>query len=193
MVSRAVNGTLLAEISKPFFHPVFLVWIDWPSDPVYAHSGVGDLSWDSQTWTGVARLASVSLPQESSGLASQTATFSIVGMSAELATLVASAPRDMICRVWFGAVTERAGTALVGEPCEVFSGLSDELSEILQAAEGGYMRGADLSARTGPSQRARAAIFHTAEQHQIDHPGDTLLRHAAGVEDAWRRGIYGED
>lgn len=193
MVIRAVNATLLAEISKPFFNPVFLVWIDWPSDPVYAHSGIGDLSFAGETWTGVARFGSVSLPQEGGGIAAQVATFSLVDMPSDLALLVASAPRDMACGVWFGAVTQRAGSTLVGLPCEVFRGLSDELREAIQMDELGLSRGADLMARTGPSQRATASTFHTNEQHQIDSPGDTLFRHAAGVTDAWRRGIDIDD
>lgn len=189
MVSRTVDSTLLSEISKPFFFPVFLVWLDWPSDPVFAHSGVGEISFDSETWTGVAHLASVNLPQESGGIAAQTAVFSLTEMPSDIATLVASAPRDMDCGVWFGAVSERAGSTLVGTPCEIFRGVSDELREIIQMADGDVMRGADLMARTGPSKRATASVYHTNEQQQIDHPGDTLLRHAAGTDDAYRRGL----
>lgn len=189
MVSRTIDPTLLAEISKPFFFPVFLVWIDWPEDPVFAHSGVGDIGFDSETWTGVAGLASVSLPQEGNGITVQTASFSLIGLPATLAALVASAPRDMDCAVWFGAVTERAGNTLVGEPFEAFRGISDELREMIQMTEGDVMRSADLMARTGPSKRAVAGVFHTNESHQLEHPGDTLFRHAAGVEDSWRRGV----
>lgn len=56
MVMRTVESALLAEISKSHFWPVFLVWIDWPGDPVRAHSGVGEI-----TFGGFACAASAGL------------------------------------------------------------------------------------------------------------------------------------
>ncbi|MBV7394550.1 hypothetical protein [Mameliella sediminis] len=192
-MSRNVDSALLAEISKPFFFPVFLVFVDWPSDPVYAHSGVGDISFDGQTWAGVAGYASIALPAEQRGTAADTAAFSLVGVPDDLASLVTEDARDIDCAVWFGAVTQRAGTALIGTPQEIFRGRGDQMRESIAASDLGRTRSLRLGATTGPSQRLRSGLFHTSEQHQRSHPGDTLLRHAAGVEAAFVLGVENQE
>ncbi len=193
MVSRNVDSTLLTEISKPFFFPVFLVFVDWPGDPVYAHSGVGNITFDSQTWAGVGDFARIALPAEQRGTAADSAAFSLVGVPDDLASLVTEDARDITCAVWFGAVTERAGTTLVGTPQEVFRGRGDQMRESIAASDLGRTRSLQLGATTGPSQRLRSGLFHTSEQHQRSYPGDTLLRHAAGVEAAFVLGVENQE
>ncbi|MEM1361946.1 MAG: hypothetical protein AAGF94_09560 [Pseudomonadota bacterium] len=65
---RIVDAGLLAELSKPVFYPAALVYVDWPSDPVRAHSGIGTISLAGQDWFGVGDLAGIQAPVEIIGL-----------------------------------------------------------------------------------------------------------------------------
>jgi hypothetical protein len=193
MVMRNVDATLLAEISQPFFFPAFLVFIDWPEDPVFAHSGVGDMSFDGQTWSGIGKFAQIVLPPEQNGTAASTAEFSLVGLPGELVDLVTADARDIDCAVWFGAVTERAGATLIGTPEDVFRGRGDQLIESIARAETGRSRTVRLGSVTGPSQRLRSGFFHTSEQHQRTYPGDTFFRHTAGVQAEFVLGVENQE
>lgn len=189
VTTRGAGTTLMAELAKPTFFPIYLVFIDWPSDPVYAHTNTGDVSWNSQTWTGVGRFGQLALPTENQGMAARHATFGLVGLTSALNAKMEDADRDMQCSIYFGCVTARAGNTLVGDPVEIFSGLADDFKGSIAKAETGTTHGASLMARSGPSQRAFGVLKHTNEQHQVDNPGDTLFRHAAGTLNAYRKGF----
>ena len=63
MVSRGLTPAQVAQFGG-VFHPVVLVWIDWPSGAVRAHSGRGPISWGGYTWDGVGGFGEVSVPAE---------------------------------------------------------------------------------------------------------------------------------
>lgn len=186
---RGVDSTLLTEIGKPHFHPVILAFVDWPGDPVRAHTGLGNITFGGETWVGLGNIGSVSMPSETVGIAQEHADFMLIEGAEALDALVESAQRGIVCEVYFGATTTAGGTTLVGTPVQIFTGLSDEMSDTFAPTDDGYERGVRLSARTGPSQRSRCVVTHTNETHQIDNPGDTFFRHAAGVENTYRQGL----
>jgi hypothetical protein len=115
-VAKLIHADLAAAILAGAFHPAVLVEVDWPGDPVRAHNGVGPLTWDAKTWTGVGELGAISLPPATEGLGQETGQLVIGGTETQVAAIMAVDPRRVPVRAWFGAFTTAAGGALIGAP-----------------------------------------------------------------------------
>ncbi|WP_300440393.1 hypothetical protein [uncultured Mameliella sp.] len=184
-----IGAALYAEISRRFFHPAFLAFIDWPGDPVYAHGGRGPLSWDGQTWLGVQGIGMMQLPGQSEGMAQRIAELTLASIPADLSDYLTADARGATVEIYLGAYTTREGVALVGDPVLFFTGVIDGRAQTIEAGEGGQkIRSLKIQVRTGPSQRSVGVGYITRESRSVDYPDDTLLRHAAGAEAFGRDG-----
>lgn len=181
-LTRGCDPALLAEVAKPVFYPIILVWLDWPVTPIYVHTNVGVVTWGGEDWTGVGAFGDLALPDESFGMVAQSAELRLVGLPDELDAYLEAPIRNRAARVWFGAVTARAGNVLVAEPVEVFSGYMDAMRDTVQVDGDTLMRGVTLSVAPGPSQRARAEVYHTYEDQIAAYPGDTAGRFSINIE-----------
>lgn len=182
---RDIDPDLLEALASPF-HPVALVFVDWPGDPVRVHSGRGTITWDAHDWTGLAGLNSgtVTLPDESSGLAMVEGQVAIGGDPERIDDILADAEtaRGSAVAVWFGAVTERAGTVLIGEPFSAFSGTVGAVTD--QDAPAGPLdmaRTVMVQLVSGPSQRSVAAAHHSYDDQRRTDPTDTAGRWVMGA------------
>lgn len=175
-LTRNVDPVLLAALSGPF-HPVLLVYIDWPGEAVRVHSGLGQIDWGGNIWHGVGERGFVSFPAEAMGAASFAGVLKIGGLPAEIDAHLTVDPRERDVEIYFGAVTERAGITLRGNPVLAFSGYVDSMSdeEAFDAA-GSSSRAISVGIASGPSQRTRGGAFHTYADQIAAHPNDTAGR-----------------
>ena len=176
MVSRGAGGTLLAELAKDFFHPVVLVYVDWPVTPIRAHTGRGTISWGGNSWAGVWRFGSVTLPPETGGMATARATASIVGQPEEIYAQLDAPIRNRACEMWFGVVSERAGNDLIGTPVSVFSGYMDAARAPIIETETGFEMAMEVEFASGPPARARGSYYHSDADQRRAYPTDSAGR-----------------
>lgn len=59
MSERGFSGTIETALAGTVVNAALLVYLDWPGGAARYWTGVGDLSWDSQTWTGVGDLGRI--------------------------------------------------------------------------------------------------------------------------------------
>ncbi|WP_127104373.1 hypothetical protein [Pararhodobacter zhoushanensis] len=185
-LTRDIDDDLLAAISAGGFHPVTLVFVDWPDDPVRVHSGSGTISWGGHDWIGLHEMnaGTVTLPDEAASLAMVEGTATAGGDPDLIDEILgdAEAARGRTVQVWFGATTERAGTVLIGDPMLCFTGgigtVSDE-----DTADGDIdmVRLVSLQITSGPSQRSRAATHHSWDDQRRTDPDDTAGRWVSGA------------
>lgn len=175
-LTRGVDPVLLAALSGPF-HPVVLVYVDWPGEAVRVHSGLGQITWGGEVWHGVGERGFVSFPAEAMGAASFAGTMKLGGLPSEIDAHLTLDPRERDVEIFFGAVTERAGTVLRGEPVSAFTGYVDGMGddEVFDL-DGVSSRVITLGIATGPSQRSRGGAYHTYADQVAAHPGDTAGR-----------------
>lgn len=176
---RDIDPATLEAFARGAFHPVVLVLIDWPGDPVRVHSGVGTLTWAGEDWRGVGPLDGViRLPAEGQGPASVEGEARLGGFDAQADAILSQATeaRGAACEVWFGAVTERCGTVLAGEPFRAFVGSVGAVGDEESWSGDDAMRAVMVGLEGGPSQRSRASAYHSdADQRRLD-PTDTAGR-----------------
>lgn len=182
-MSRDITSSTLTAISSPQgFHPVVLVYIDWPGDVIRAHTGVGNISWDGHTWSGVGSFARLSLPTDEGGMAASEGSIGIVGLDDALDDYLQDDVRGRTVEVYFGATTERAGNVLIGDPFKMFTGAVGGVTDQVTVESGDVVRGLMLEVYSGPSQRSTSAARHSDEDQKAIYPSDTIFRHLRGIE-----------
>lgn len=181
-LKRDIHPDTLAALAGTVLHPVILVYLDWPDGEVRVHSNVGPLEWDGHTWLGVGSFGAIQMPEEATGLGSDPTELRLVGAPDELDARLEDPIRDRDGVVLFGLVTERAGTTLIGEPFEIFSGYMDALRDVVEVNEDEARRDIVISVAPGPSQRDFAEVFHTAEDQARRFPDDTAGRLTINAE-----------
>jgi len=177
-LKRVIHADTLAALQKPF-HPVTLVYVNWPTGALRLHSGVGNLSWDGQTWTGFGQVERVlSLPGESGGAAMVEGAITVYGDDTGVNSVhaQAKAARGNAVQVWFGVVTERAGVTIVGEPFDIFTGRIGVVSDKQEWTGNGTQRPVTVALTAGPSQRARGSANHSYEDQIRHYATDTAGR-----------------
>lgn len=178
-LTRGIDSALLAAISGPF-NPVVLIYVDWPSDPVRVHNGIGTLTWGGHSWLGVGTYGEMQLPEEGTGLAATSGMLRIGGLPEEIDAYLEADVRNRDVEVWFGAVTTRAGNVLIGEPVSIFAGYIDGMSDQEEASGTGRVRSIELSIASGASQRSRSSAHHSYEDQITAYPDDTAGRWCKG-------------
>lgn len=185
---RQVSAETLDALSGVFF-PVLMVHVDWPEEPVYAHTGVGPITWDGHTWVGVGPVGAVDIPPEAlSGVVAAEAILSLVGVPVDLDGMLDDEIRGRAVEVYFAVVAGRPGghdgrqitgpgCTLKGAPSPLFYGTMDALDLDAAASDTGVSHEARVTVTTGPSARSRASIYHTDEDQRRRHPTDTAGRH----------------
>jgi len=176
---RSVDPTLLAEFAKDAIYPVTFVFIDWPSDPVRAHSGAGTLAWDGHNWAGVGEIGRIDVPQEVAGMPPTEASFVVLmPIDEALNAAITDGLRGREVQVWVGATTEPGGTTLAGTPMSVFSGfvVGNDNPDAFTMSEDGMTAIFQVRAQAGQPARAAASIVHSYEDQEALFPGDTFFR-----------------
>jgi hypothetical protein len=181
-LKRNIDPTTLTALAQPVFYPVILVYLDWPGGAVRAHSNVGVLTWDSQSWNGVGQFGALQMPDEELGLAAQPAEVRLMGAPDDLDQYLDDPIRNREAVIYFGVVSERGGNVLIGEPFEMFVGYMDAMRETVTVEDGVMRRDVVLTIANGPSQRSFAEVFHTYEDQQRRFPGDTAGRLTINAE-----------
>lgn len=184
---RGVDPALLAALSRGGY-PVLFAWLDWPDAPVWAHTGVGPITWGGKTWQGVGTVGNIQLPEEGAEIAAVEAILSLAGVPADLDGYADDTIRNRSMTLHIGAVQGRPGghdgkrttgpgSTLVGQPTQLFSGILDILTLTASATDEGVEHEAQVSVLTGQEARSMASLSHSDEDLRRKHPADTAGRH----------------
>lgn len=132
-----------------------LVYIDWPTAPVYLHTRVGEKYWDGQIWTGVGSLGSI----DAATTGSQQGQINLVLNTVDLAV-----------------VNEAIKDDAVGREVKVYLACTDENRRIIAAELIIYRLIGDVNSETGNVHRIQLATegararFRSAKTYQRYSP-----------------------
>lgn len=166
----------LTEAQK--FSPIFLVYLDWPDGAVRFWNGYGDLSWDSQTWTGTGHLGTISTIGESKDGRANGVTLSLSGIPSEIVlNALAGDTQGAQGTIWLGALGSDG--ALESDPLQIFDGVID----ICPIEDGGETSTISVQLEKELIDRRLNNRRTTHEDQQIDYPGDLFFEFVAGLAD----------
>lgn len=187
---RGIHADTMAAIVAGGFHPMLLVYLDWPGGAVRVHTGVGGLSWGGHTWLGTAGFGNVEIPGETSGPVPERAALTMVLAEEDFDATMGADIRGLDGVIYLTLTTERQGAVLIGEPFEIFSGYMDGKSETARREGAKLVNVIKVELGGGPGMRSVGTILHSDEDQRAAYPDDTIGRLLINSPDRQRRIIW---
>lgn len=185
-MARNLTAGTLAELAKSTVKPVIFVEAEFVSGIINVWSGVGQISWDGKSWTGLGRFGGVSAVPESTEVEAQGIVLSLSGIPSDLISKALNDVRpNKPVKIWFGFLN--ASDAVIADPYLSFSGTMDT-PEIDEGGETSTIR-IHAESRLVDFNRPRERRW-THEDQQIDYPGDKGFEYVASLQD-WN-GVWGK-
>jgi hypothetical protein len=178
-MSRDLTSDVANAFSAATVKPVVLAKLDFASGAVRVHSGIGNLTFASETYTGVGTLGTVSDITESIDPSSNSATLTLSAASAVIALALTEVGggRNRAAKVWLGA--KNLGTdALLADPALVYSGFISHITHRDDGTTGSVQ--VHLVNETGDQERALERRYTNEDQQRL-YPGDTGFQYVADL------------
>ena len=178
-MSRTLSTEMQAVATAELVRPVYLVDMEFSSGSIFIWSGMGDLSYNSNTYLGAGDLLSIGAIQETAELTANGATVTLGGIKQSLLTLARDEPyqgRPLILRL--GAFDENGD--LIASPVILFSGFMD----IMTIADSGDTSTITITVENKLIAFQRTAVRrYTAEDQKIEHPTDKGFEFVAKIQE----------
>jgi len=171
-MSRALSSAMQAVSTADVVRPIFLVRMVFDSgetpNELNLWSGVGDLTYDSETYTGVGDLLGISPVTETSDMQASGINVTLTGVKSSLVVIAKDHEyQGRPITVMLGAFD--ASGDLVADPTVIFAGFMDTMT----IAESGETSTISIACENKLIAFERAKVRrYTAEDQKIDHPTD---------------------
>lgn len=178
-MSRGLTSGMVTEVTATALRPIFLFKAEFDSGDLLLWTGVGPLTYNSETYVGGGNLIGVSEMKEVSVIEAQGASFQLSGIPSALLSLALSEPyqgRPITC--FFGSIDSSG--ALVANPFTLFKGKMDVMkiddsAETVTITVSAENRLIDL-------QRIRVRRY-TPEDQKQKYAGDLGLDFVAALQE----------
>jgi hypothetical protein len=184
MSNRAIAAGNLSVITGEVVRPVILVYLDFASGKVRAHSAVGTIAWNGQNWFGVGSLGGIDPVEETSELEAYALKISISGVDpSNLSRVLGEQYQGRDAIIYYGLLSDDLLT-LIADPIVLFKGTMDN-AEITLGVQGTIV--INTSSRAAAWDKPRELRYNDATQQQL-FPGDkglSLVEQATSKEITW--------
>jgi len=186
-MSRDLTPDFAEALADRDLRPVIFFEGEFASGTVRLWSGLGEIGWAGQSWSGAGALLGLGSIEETSEVVAGGTSVSLSGIPLDLVQMaIAEARQGLPGRVWLGLLT--AEGQIIADPVLAFAGRLD-VPEITDDAE---------SCRITISYERRLIDLNTArswrythESQQVLHPGDLGFEYVTAIQDreiTWGRG-----
>ena len=186
-MSRDLSAGVISAIEDSQVRPFYLFQGEFVSGTVRAWNGIGDLSWNSQTWGGLGSMLFFSSVEETSDVKAAGMTVTLNGMASSNISLALSDCRQGYSgKIYLGFFD--SSNAIISSPYLVFSGRLDTVS--IDEGPDTSIVTLNYESRLIDLQRTRE-IRYTDQEQQRMFSGDLGLEFVADLQDKvlnWGRG-----
>lgn len=121
-LNRGFDTAFVDRLQGHFF-PCLLLQADLESGTIRVHSGVGDMTWDGNTWLGLSQtvdgevlsIAKIDLPTEPEGLSQSEGVIEILSTVEGLVEVGNANNANRVLRAWTGVTDKPGGNVLLGD------------------------------------------------------------------------------
>jgi len=170
---------MVTEVKADQLFPALLVKAEFDSGDVRLWSGVGQITYNAEVYTGAGQLLGISEMTEVITVEAQGATFQLTGIDNSLLSLALSEPyqgRPITC--YFATLT--ALGAIVADPTVLFKGRMD----VLQIDEDGSTSTLSMQAENKLIDLKRTKVRrYTPEDQKHEYPADLGLDFVASLQE----------
>jgi hypothetical protein len=178
MSERAFPTALETALSSDTVSLAFLLFIDWPGDPLYTWSGVGTISWNGETWIGSGSLGHIDKIADSLVKNDLGVELTLDYLNDDLRNeVVTTDPRGADASIYLALM---AADGTVTEAYEICPDFVDEV-EILDAGDKGAIK---VRLASELSRLAQPLWYQLSDVHQKElFPGDKGCEFAARMDE----------
>ena len=178
-MARTLTTAMETAISaKEGYGDIWFIKIVTSNTTLYYSTAPSDVSWDSQTWTGIGGVISFDPPPETADPSGQSLRLSLSGVDTALITQILDYQlRGRNCRLYWGQILTSTGF-IVTDPIEAFSGLMNASWEIAHTPSDQSTRGTVSVSTTIVSELARY-LFRRLLRTNV--PSLRLLQKRGGI------------
>lgn len=191
---RGYSSAFGTELAGQYLRPCFFCQIQFTSGISYIWSGIGNIAWNGQTWSGVGSLGKISKIEESSEVKATNISLELSGIDSNLLhQAIGETRQGYPVQIWFGALSANPTKLVTGpptiiaDPWKVFSGRMDQPT-IQEGADTSTIS-ISVESRMVDLQRPRERRY-THQDQQIDFPGDLGFEYVESLQN-WS-GIWGK-
>jgi hypothetical protein len=121
---RLLSPAMVAALGAQILRPALLVSMQFASSTIYLWSGLGPVTWNSMTFTGVGTLGKISTISEGSTVEAQNVTISLSGISPDTMSEVLTETRILgKVKVWLALFD--SNLTLIPDPVQSYIGNMD--------------------------------------------------------------------
>lgn len=178
-MTRSLSNDMQDVTTATLVRPIILVEAEFDSSDVLIWSGIGDLTWDSKTWTGTGQLLRVDAMEESVEMRAVGTKVTLSGIPSELLSIALQEDyQGRELSVYLGAFDDSG--AVIASPVVVFKGRMD----IMTISEAGDTASIEVSVenRLIDFERPRERRF-TSEDQKIEYPNDKGFEFVSTIQD----------
>jgi len=186
-MSRSLSTNNVNAAASEVVRPILLVEIQFDVTPVYLWNGVGNLSWNSQTWIGAGQIMQISEVQETYELRASGFNLSLTGLQIDrLDDAINESYQNRKVLVYQGFLDDSGD--LVDDPYILISGRMD----VMTISENGDTSTIDVAVenRLIDFERPRRRTY-TDQDQKLDYPNDKGFEYVAAIQDIsldWGKG-----
>lgn len=178
-MARDITNGVATQLQAGAVEPALLYEGEFASGFIRLWSGLGPLSWNGYTWTGVGTLGGISDIEETAEIRASGVTVTLSGIPSDLiAAVLSDARHGRAGRVYLAFFL--AGS-IVADPTLIFEGRLD----VPSIDEGGDSASISITYESElmDLERARERRW-TPEDQAIDYPDDKGFDYVASLQDA---------
>jgi len=180
MSERTWSTAIKAEFAKQQVHPFLMVELAFDSGTLRLHDGIGDLSWDGQTWTGAGAAGSIGAVKETSEIRANGVSLTVSGVdSSIIAVALDQAYQGRIAKIYIGFFDQDG--AIIADPLPIFVGKMDTMT----MRDEGSIATVTIQCESRLIDLERPREFrYTAEDQNIIYTGDKGFEFIESLQDA---------
>lgn len=187
MADRGLTAAMVAELAKGQVSPVVFVEAEFLTATVNFWSGVGEISWDSKTWTGTGELGSISPLSETTEISARPVSVSLSGIPTNLVDFCLNETRrGKPLSIWFGFLSS-TGT-VIADPDNSWSGRMDSA----KISDDGETSTITITAESDLADLNRnEELRYTHQNQQAFFAGDDGFKYVESIQNLnliWGRG-----
>ena len=185
-MSRNLTSAVQTQLAATELQPFFAIKLNFDSGALRLWTGYGDITVNSETYTGGGQLLGVSAIEETVEVAAKGVSMSLNGIDASLVSLALTENyQTRSAKIYLGFLSSGA---VVADPYLIFDGRMD----VMTIDDNGETANISLTAesRLIDLERARERRY-TSDDQKVRHPNDTGLDFVASLQEkeiAWGSG-----
>lgn len=169
-MGRTIAASIISKLDDAEVYPFYAVDLLFDNTPVYAWTGLNEITLNSNTYTGVGDLLQISDVQESQDISAKGMTLTLSGIPSDLLSYALNtAYQGRECKLYLGFMSSWSSPDTSPDIVEIFSGYMDQMT-INEGPETSTIS-TSVESRLIDLERPRSRRY-TAQNQKQRHSGD---------------------